>query len=125
MTDFSTKIEVYLDCDFDSGSGTTCVPVIRNETCGSKDVVSFRGRKGTLYMIYVTALDNASVGFFTLSITPGKYFHELAKPIAFYVFVGYALFFCLFSCVGLVAAISALVYACVRRNHLDYLKIVN
>lgn len=127
MTDFSTAIEVYVGCNIDENKGAGCVPVRRDGSCDSKDVVSFRGLKNTYYWVYVTARENAEPrdGFFVLNVTSGAHFHVFDKPIIFYVSMGYLILFGFFSCIGLIVAIISLVFGCIRRSRVGYLKIVN
>lgn len=127
MTDFKTKIEVYLVCNGRENSGIACVRTENDGSCGSKDVVSFRGGKNTNYWVFVTAREGAvpETGFFSLNISSGEHFLDLDKPVFFYIIIGYSSLFAFFSCIGFVTALVVLIVACVRRNRISYLKIVN
>ena len=128
MTDFKTKIEVYLGCSDRRDGGVVCVTPHREESysCGFRDVISFRANKGTYYWIYVTTAENAKIeaGFYALTVTMGDYFFELSKPVFIYVIDGLGALFIFFSCIGFITAVITLICACVRKNNDGYLEIV-
>lgn len=126
MTDFGTKIEVYTGCDSERTGGTTCVETIRDGSCGSKDIVTFRASRNKLYWIFVTASEDSDSdsGFYSLQLTTEEYFFELTKPIIYYVFIVFFIVYALFSCIGFVTAIVAFIYANLKKGRDGYLRVV-